>query len=77
MKNQISNEEEIEQDENSKVSLPPYQGFAENELLSAKYVKQRNIPKSPFKVLDAPCLLDDFYLNLVDWSSKNVLAVGL
>lgn len=28
-------------------------------------------------MLDAPALQDDFYLNLVDWSSLNVLAVGL
>ena len=27
--------------------------------------------------MDAPALQDDFYLNLVDWSSHNVLAVGL
>ncbi|CAI5503085.1 unnamed protein product [Closterium sp. Naga37s-1] len=37
----------------------------------------RKIARSPFKVLDAPALQDDFYLNLVDWSSTNVLAVGL
>ena len=37
----------------------------------------RKIPKVPFKVLDAPHLEDDFYLNLVDWSSSNILAVGL
>ncbi|KAJ4777921.1 hypothetical protein LUZ62_062178 [Rhynchospora pubera] len=37
----------------------------------------RKVPRSPFKVLDAPALQDDFYLNLVDWSSQNVLAVGL
>lgn len=37
----------------------------------------RKIAKVPFKVLDAPQLQDDFYLNLVDWSSTNVLAVGL
>jgi hypothetical protein len=37
---------------------------------------QRKISKSPFKVLDAPSLQDDFYLNLVDWSSNNILAVG-
>jgi cell division cycle 20-like protein 1 (cofactor of APC complex) len=37
----------------------------------------RKIAKVPFKVLDAPQLQDDFYLNLVDWSSSNVLAVGL
>lgn len=29
------------------------------------------------KVLDAPALQDDFYLNLVDWSSNNILVVGL
>ena len=37
----------------------------------------RKISKIPFKVLDAPDLQDDFYLNLVDWSSQNVLGVGL
>ena len=29
------------------------------------------------QVLDAPALQDDFYLNLVDWSSQNLMAVGL
>ena len=38
---------------------------------------KRKIAKVPTKVLDAPALQDDFYLNLVDWSSLNVLAVGL
>uniref|UniRef100_A0AC35TGU9 WD_REPEATS_REGION domain-containing protein n=1 Tax=Rhabditophanes sp. KR3021 TaxID=114890 RepID=A0AC35TGU9_9BILA len=38
---------------------------------------RRKIPKSPYKVLDAPDLADDFYLNLVDWSSTNILSVGL
>jgi cell division cycle 20-like protein 1, cofactor of APC complex len=37
----------------------------------------RRIPKVPYKVLDAPDLQDDFYLNLIDWSSSNVLSVGL
>ncbi|KAG0050199.1 substrate-specific activator of APC-dependent proteolysis [Gryganskiella cystojenkinii] len=37
----------------------------------------RQISKVPFKILDAPELRDDFYLNLVDWSSQNVLGVGL
>lgn len=37
----------------------------------------RKIQKSPFKVLDAPELQDDFYLNVVDWSASNMLAVGL
>ena len=39
--------------------------------------KPRRINKMPFKGLDAPQLQDDFYLNLVDWSNQNVLAVGL
>ncbi|KAJ3260859.1 ubiquitin-protein transferase activating protein [Boothiomyces macroporosus] len=38
---------------------------------------KRRIPLVPEKVLDAPGLADDFYLNLLDWSSKNLLAVGL
>jgi hypothetical protein len=37
----------------------------------------RYISKTPYKVLDAPDLQDDFYLNLVDWSSGNFLGVGL
>ena len=31
----------------------------------------------PERVLDAPCLRDDFYLGILDWSLLNVLAVGL
>jgi cell division cycle 20-like protein 1 (cofactor of APC complex) len=37
----------------------------------------RKITRQPVKVLDAPGLQDDFYLNLLDWSAQNVLAVGL
>lgn len=37
----------------------------------------RYVNKVPFKVLDAPDLADDFYLNLVDWGSSNILGVGL
>lgn len=29
------------------------------------------------KVLDAPNMVDDFYLNLLDWSNQNVLAIAL
>jgi len=38
---------------------------------------RRKISRVPYKVLDAPALQDDFYLNLIDWSASNVLAVGL
>ena len=37
----------------------------------------RAVSKVPYKVLDAPELADDFYLNLVDWGPNDVLAVGL
>jgi cell division cycle 20-like protein 1 (cofactor of APC complex) len=40
-------------------------------------VKPRKISHTPYRVLDAPGLCDDFYLNLVDWSSHNILAVAL
>ena len=35
------------------------------------------LPLHTAQVLDAPALADDYYLNLVDWSSQNTLAVGL
>ena len=38
---------------------------------------KRKLPKMPYKVLDAPALQDDFYLNLIDWGPQNFLAVGL
>lgn len=40
-------------------------------------IKPRKISSNPYRILDAPGLCDDFYLNLVDWSSQNVLAVAL
>lgn len=58
-------------------SLTPVGSSASQRLMSAPQKRRRRIAKVPFKVLDAPALQDDFYLNLVDWSSQNVLAVGL
>ncbi|CAN6486878.1 unnamed protein product [Victoria cruziana] len=37
----------------------------------------RCLPKSPERVLDAPNLVDDYYLNVLDWGCNNVLAVAL
>jgi cell division cycle 20, cofactor of APC complex len=39
--------------------------------------KARRLPTQPERVLDAPGILDDYYLNLLSWSSRNELAVGL
>lgn len=33
----------------------------------------RHIPQSPERILDAPELLDDYYLNLLDWNADNIL----
>lgn len=43
----------------------------------ASYFSPRKLPKSPYKILEAPDLKDDFYVDLLDWSSQNILAVGL
>ncbi|CAG9467651.1 unnamed protein product [Pedinophyceae sp. YPF-701] len=37
----------------------------------------RKVPRVAFKILDAPGLMDDFYLNLIDWSFQDVIAVAL
>ena len=37
----------------------------------------RKIARIPYKILDAPSLVDDFYLNLLDWSSSNHVSIGL
>lgn len=37
----------------------------------------RYIPKSPERILDAPDIINDYYLNLMDWSSSNVVTVAL
>jgi cell division cycle protein 20 (cofactor of APC complex) len=37
----------------------------------------RSIPSAPSRILDAPDLLDDYYVNLLSWSDTNILAVAL
>ncbi|KAF2769947.1 WD40 repeat-like protein [Teratosphaeria nubilosa] len=57
-------------------SLSPVKHSSQRMLLSPRKTP-RAVSKVPYKVLDAPDLADDFYLNLVDWGSSDVLAVGL
>ncbi|KAE9599688.1 putative transcription factor WD40-like family [Lupinus albus] len=56
------------------LSLPPHP-----LLPTSKSVKKsrRFIPQSSEKTLDAPDFLDDFYLNLLDWGSSNVVSIAL
>lgn len=50
-----------------------------NDLVSRnnKILTERILSKTPERILDAPNLIDDYYLNLLDWSKDNVVAVGL
>jgi hypothetical protein len=57
-------------------SLSPVKYSSQRMLLSPQKTP-RAVAKVPYKVLDAPDLADDFYLNLVDWGSQNTLGVGL
>lgn len=66
---------------------PPHEGFENSRktlysqnlndgLAKAKKIF-RHIPQVAERTLDAPDLSDDYYLNLLDWSSSNVLVVTL
>ncbi|TFK71072.1 WD40 repeat-like protein [Pluteus cervinus] len=57
-------------------SMSPVRAESQH-LLESPRRQLRSVCKTPYRVLDAPELADDFYLNLVDWSSTNVLGVGL
>lgn len=39
--------------------------------------QRRKIATTPERVLDAPGMVDDYYLNLLDWSSTNLVAIAL
>ncbi|PVV05364.1 hypothetical protein BB560_000118 [Smittium megazygosporum] len=45
--------------------------------VASRLNNNRRILTNPDRILDAPGLLDDFYLNLMDWSADNTLAVAL
>jgi len=51
--------------------------LAETGLRSVAQKVGRRIPAAPSRILDAPDLVDDYYLNLVSWGKDNVLAVAL
>ncbi|GKT34625.1 The WD repeat Cdc20/Fizzy family like protein, partial [Aduncisulcus paluster] len=52
--------------------------YSQNTTAQAKAVKHsRSLNTSAVRILDAPLLSDDFYCNLLDWSSKGIVSVGL
>jgi len=56
-------------------SLSPLK-YGSQQLLLAPRRSSRNVSKWPYRILEAPGLADDFYLNLVDWDINGV-AFGL
>ena len=61
----------------SPYSLSPVGSDAAARSPASPAAHRRKVARTPFKVLDAPALQNDFYLNLLDWSAQNVIAVGL
>jgi cell division cycle 20-like protein 1 (cofactor of APC complex) len=76
--NKIVHEDKNIEVENIKPSYTKLLNYnIEDKECAGSFFNQKRVPKSPYKVLDAPNLKDDFYLHLVDWSKSNLLAVAL
>lgn len=54
-----------------------YENNNDNEIINFNEDNFRYICDTPEKILDAPNIKDDYYLNLIDWSKKNLLSVVL
>ena len=48
-----------------------------SEKQNSEKVSKRHIATTAQKILDAPGIEDDYYLNLLDWSAMNMLAISL
>ncbi|CRG97278.1 cell division cycle protein 20 homolog, putative [Plasmodium gallinaceum] len=61
------------------ISIDPFASYFSypSYILNSYKKEKRKISKEPYFILSAPKLVDDFYLNLLDWSKKNIIAVGL
>jgi len=55
----------------------PAQSANDTITKSAKKINKRYIPSQPERILDAPDVVNDYYLQLIDWSSTDLLAVAL
>lgn len=51
--------------------------YSASKALSTVRKGTRFIPHLPERILDAPEIVDDYYLNLLDWNVNNILAVAL
>jgi cell division cycle protein 20 (cofactor of APC complex) len=57
--------------------LDQFQNMDESSAVKPSDAVNRRIPSQPSRILDAPDLVDDYYLNLISWSKDNILAVAL
>ncbi|KZC11004.1 PREDICTED: cell division cycle protein 20 homolog [Dufourea novaeangliae] len=51
--------------------------YSQSKTPASVKASTRYIPQTPDRILDAPEIVDDYYLNLIDWSESNILAVAL
>jgi len=51
--------------------------YSTGKPVAPKAANTRQVSSTPEKILDAPDMLNDFYLHLMDWSSLNHMAVAL
>lgn len=49
----------------------------ESDFFQEPFPEHRSYPTQPVKVLDAPCFSDDYYYNIMDWSSRNCIGIAL
>jgi cell division cycle protein 20 (cofactor of APC complex) len=57
--------------------LAAYARTPKKAAVSVPAAQRRRIATMPTRVLDAPNLMDDYYLNLLDWSCTNIVAISL
>jgi len=51
--------------------------YSQNKAAQPNMRSYRHIPSAPERILDAPDLVDDYYLNIMDWGASNLLAIAL
>lgn len=68
-------------DGNPGVSLPSLDSEADviqNNSRIVRFVQEtRRVPRTPYKILDAPGVVDDFYKHVLDWSRKDFVVIAL
>lgn len=51
--------------------------YTQNKGAAPRVKSTRHVPSAPERILDAPDMVDDYYLNLMDWSVGGLLGVAL